>query len=142
MGGAGDLLPCQAPELRDTLYTLYTDGAFTYLAVMTQLTCLNLSLKSEYVQVHTFDEQLTALSTLTSLNTLRCLFLCHPCQVIWSPQVQKYVAGPMPNIGVALKVALPQAAVMSVFAIEPRTLKGFRFDYRPHGCNTSMWRYV
>ena len=65
------------------------------------------------------DAQLAALSTLTSLDVLRCRFFCYQCQVVWSPQDQKYVAGPMPSVSVSLRAALPQAASMSVFGIEP-----------------------
>ena len=74
----------------------HTEDAFTTLAKMTQLTCLDLAFKSQHVQVDTFDEQLAALSTLTNLDKLRCLFSCRPRQVVWSLQDQKYLAGPCP----------------------------------------------
>lgn len=47
----------------------------TNSAKMTQLTCLDFSLKG-YVDLDTLDQRLAALSTLTSLDILRCQFCC------------------------------------------------------------------
>ena len=92
----------------------YTEDTFTNLAKMTQLTYLSFALKScdDHVHASILDAQLTALSTLASLNVLRFHFFCYPCPLVWSPQDQQYVTGPMPSCGVALRAALPQAASM------------------------------
>lgn len=94
----------------------HTSSAFTNLAQMTQLTYLNFSMKGQHVQQDTLDEQLAALSTLTSLDILRCHLPCYAPEVVWSSQDQKYVG--WPPVGDALKAALPQATSMSVFVIE------------------------
>ena len=83
------------------------------LARMTQLTCLNSSLKGRHVQQDSLDEQLAALFILTSLDIFSPCFVS---QMVWSSQIQKYVE--WPTVGNALKAAWPQAASMSVFDIK------------------------
>ena len=131
----------------------HTYGAFTNLAKMTQLTCLNFSLKG-YVELDSVDQQLAALSTLTSLDILRCHFCCRKrpsdswghvpyllshncssvqmvgstCQVWTGSRFYEYNDVDLPeesrpNVGMILKAALPQAASMSVFVIEAKRVR-------------------
>ena len=132
-----------------------TYGAFTNLAKMTQLTCLNFSLKG-YVELDTADQQLAALSTLTSLDILRCDFCCcnrpsdlwghvaylvnHncPCMEMVGSECRLWTGNSYyiyndvelpeesrPNVGTILKAALPQANRMSVFAVEAKRVRSY-----------------
>ena len=132
-----------------------TYGAFTNLAKMTQLTCLNFSLKG-YVELDTVDHQLAALSTLSSLDALRCYFCCckrlsdpwghvaylvrqhcsdvkmvgSECRLWTGNSYYIYDDVELPeesrlNVGTILKAALPQANSMSVFVVEAKRVRSY-----------------
>ena len=131
----------------------HTHGAFANLAKMTQLTCLDFSLKG-YVNLNTLDQQLATLSTLTSLDILRCQFCCcmRPSDpwghVLWLSQHRSFFERigrlclvwdinsgfitcddvDLPeesrrNVGNILKAVLLQANSMSVFHVQAKRLR-------------------
>ena len=103
-------------ELRDVWHTY---GTLNSLAEMTQLTCLDFFPKYP-VDLGELDQKLAALSTLTNLDILKCHFSFY-----LRDQDDNHVEDslPVPDVGIALKAALPQATYMSVFAIESERLQ-------------------
>lgn len=113
-------------ELKDVCHTY---GAFPNLAKMTQLTCLTF-FPAFSVNLEGLADMLAVLSALTNLDVLKCQFSFYQ----WD-QDCNFVEDslPVPDVGCVLKAALPQAASMSVFAVESKRLRHSHYDseYNP-----------
>ena len=119
-------------ELRDVCHTY---GTLINVAWMTQLTCLNLvPSRMDRVDLGELNQTLAALSTLTNLELLKCHFSFYQRY-----QDDNHVEDllPVPDVGIALKAALPQATYMLVFAVESERLQQYKDQH--NDCDYGGW---